>query len=80
MLHLEVGQKEKIQRSFNSQGRLFSKISSEGLSGFPSIQQQGPFMRLDMPKLIEELSLFESPNVGKNHVLYTDTDVIFPTQ
>ena len=37
-------------------------------------------MRLYMPKLIEELNLFELPNVCKNHVLRADVDVMFPNR
>ena len=38
---------------------------------------QGPFLRLDIPKLMKEHNLFGLPNVCKNHVIYTDADVIF---
>ena len=37
----------------------------------------GTFLRLDIPKLIKEHSLFDMPNVCKDHVVYTDGDVIF---
>jgi len=38
---------------------------------------QGPFLRLDIPKFINDHNLFDMPNVCKNHVMYTDVDVIF---
>jgi hypothetical protein len=39
--------------------------------------RQGPFLRLDIPKMIKEHGLLDLPNVCKSHVLYTDVDVIF---
>lgn len=41
---------------------------------------QGPFLRLDIPKFTKEHKLFDIPNVCKDHVLYTDVDVIFANQ
>jgi len=38
---------------------------------------QGPYLRLDIPKFIRDHNLFGIPNVCKDHVLYTDADVIF---
>ena len=38
---------------------------------------QGPFIRLDIPQFIKEHNLFDIPGVCKNHVFYTDPDVIF---
>jgi hypothetical protein len=38
---------------------------------------QGPWLRLDIPKLIKDHDLFNMPNVCKKHVIYKDVDVIF---
>jgi hypothetical protein len=37
----------------------------------------GPFMRLDIPRVIHEYKLFDNPNICQRHVLYTDSDVLF---
>jgi hypothetical protein len=39
--------------------------------------KQGPYLRLDIPKLIPKHHLFDLPGVCDRHVLYTDADVIF---
>jgi len=40
--------------------------------------RQGPWLRLEIPRLVEENSLLDiAPKICKNHVLYTDSDVIF---
>ena len=39
--------------------------------------RQGPWLRLEIPRLIEENGLFDMPNVCKRYALYTDSDVIF---
>ena len=46
--------------------------------GLPfAFTRQGPFLRIDIPKFIKEYNLLDMPNVCKDHVLYTDTDVVF---
>lgn len=37
----------------------------------------GPFMRLDIPLVVEQHKLFDDPGICQQHVLYTDSDVIF---
>jgi len=39
--------------------------------------RQGPWLRLEIPRLIEENRLFDMPNACKRYALYTDSDVIF---
>ena len=38
---------------------------------------QGAYLRLDIPKFINESGLLDMPNVCQEHVLYTDVDVVF---
>ena len=38
---------------------------------------QGPFLRLDIPTYVRRHNLFDLPNICKDHVLYTDADIIF---
>ena len=39
----------------------------------------GPFLRLEIPSIVEQHKLFERPGVCRKYVLYTDTDVLFAT-
>ena len=50
-------------------------LMKKGVTGFN--HRQGPFLRLDIPKMIKEHGLLDLPNVCKRHVLYTDVDVMF---
>lgn len=38
----------------------------------------GPFIRMDLPSIIEKHKLFDISGVCQRYVLYTDSDVIFP--
>ena len=38
----------------------------------------GPFMRLDIPRVIHQYNLFDEPGICKRYILYTDSDTIFP--
>ena len=49
-------------------------------SGWPADHRQGPWLRLEIPRLIEEHNLTDVPNVCKRHALYTDSDVVFPNK
>jgi lipopolysaccharide biosynthesis glycosyltransferase len=40
----------------------------------------GPFMRLDIPNVIHQHNLFDEPGICQQHVLYTDSDVIFASR
>lgn len=42
--------------------------------------RQGPWLRIEIPRLIEENGLIDMPNICKHHALYTDSDVIFPNK
>ncbi|GFH61665.1 hypothetical protein CTEN210_18141 [Chaetoceros tenuissimus] len=58
----------------------FQKDVDQGLMKKGIIEyskRQGTFLRLDIPKMIKEHGLLDLPNVCKDHVLYTDVDVIF---
>ena len=39
--------------------------------------QMGPYMRLDIPGIIEQHKLFDLPGICPHHVLYTDADCLF---
>lgn len=40
--------------------------------------RQGPWLRLEIPRLVEKYSLLDiAPKICKNHILYTDSNVIF---
>lgn len=39
--------------------------------------QMGPYMRLDIPNMIENHRLFDLPNICQRHILYTDADTLF---
>lgn len=42
--------------------------------------QMGWFIRLDIPRVVDEHKLFSLPQICQQHVLYTDTDVVFPNK
>jgi len=37
----------------------------------------GPYLRMDIPRIIQKANLFDLPNVCPRHVMYTDSDVLF---
>ncbi|KAL3893078.1 MAG: hypothetical protein SGPRY_014495, partial [Prymnesium sp.] len=49
--------------------RMWGKVMPDHLSG--------PFLRLDIPRVMREHSLFDIPCVCPEYVLYTDADVMF---
>lgn len=55
----------------------FQEDVDRGIPRHSFAQRQGPFLRLDIPKFVEEHGLLDMPNVCKKHILYTDVDVIF---
>ena len=40
----------------------------------------GPYLRMEIPALVENHSLFSLPHVCQQYVLYTDCDIIFSNQ
>ncbi|KAG7343019.1 hypothetical protein IV203_020964 [Nitzschia inconspicua] len=45
-----------------------------------NIAAMGPFLRLDIPMIIDKYNLFDRPGICQKYILYTDTDVIFPNR
>lgn len=40
----------------------------------------GPYLRMEIPALVEKHSLFSLPNVCQQYILYTDCDIVFSNQ
>lgn len=56
----------------------FQHVVNEGLPAhFSSESLQAPFLRLDIPTMIERHRLFDRPGICPRHVLYTDADAMF---
>mmetsp|Transcript_3802 Transcript_3802/g.5817 ORF Transcript_3802/g.5817 Transcript_3802/m.5817 type:complete len:435 (+) Transcript_3802:62-1366(+) len=57
----------------------FQDVVDKHFSSAGPEHRQGPWLRMEIPRLIKEHRLFDMPNMNicKEHVLYTDVDVIF---
>jgi len=57
----------------------FQEVVDEHYGDGPDNYRIGPWLRLDIPRLLREDPAFDDvPPECKTHVLYTDSDVIFP--
>lgn len=56
----------------------FQDVVNQYYSHLGGDHRQGPWLRLEIPRLIKEYELLDKkPNICKEHVIYTDSDVIF---
>ena len=55
----------------------FSHLSHRGWGARQVDHITGPFLRLDIPRMVSEHSLFSLPCACPEYALYTDTDVMF---
>lgn len=59
----------------------FQDVVNQHYSNHNPSHRQGPWLRLEIPRLIKEHNLFnKKENICKDHILYTDSDVIFPNE
>ncbi|KAG7337959.1 hypothetical protein IV203_032092 [Nitzschia inconspicua] len=53
-------------------------LSAHGIMGPNRYQyEMGPFLRLDIPKIVAQYGLMDDHSICPDHVLYTDPDVLF---
>jgi len=55
----------------------FQDTANELAKGFGPEHAVGPYLRMDIPRIIQQANLFDLPNVCPRHVMYTDSDVLF---
>jgi lipopolysaccharide biosynthesis glycosyltransferase len=55
-------------------------LSSHGIGRENHQYLMGPFMRLDIPKILEQHGLLDQEGICPQHVLYTDSDVLFTSK